>query len=46
MIDPESKSQADLKGNMLKTLRRTTALAEENKVINSFPRLYEENGSY
>ena len=42
MIDPESKSQADLKG-MLKTLRRTTSLAEENKVINSFSRLYEEH---
>ena len=44
MIDPESKSQADLKG-MLKTLRRTTSLSEENKkVINSFPRrLYEEH---
>jgi hypothetical protein len=28
---------------MLKTLRRTTTLAKENKVINSFPRLYEEH---
>jgi hypothetical protein len=42
MIDPESKSQADLKG-LLKTLRRTTSLSEEKKVINSFPRLYEEH---
>ena len=42
MIDPESKLQADLKG-MLKTLWRTTSHAEENKVINSFPRLYEEH---
>jgi hypothetical protein len=42
MIDPESKSQADLKG-MLKTLWRKISLAEENKVINSFPQLYEEH---
>jgi hypothetical protein len=42
MIDPESKSQADLK-DMLKTLRRTTSLAEENKVINSISSLYEEH---
>jgi hypothetical protein len=42
MIDRESKSQADLKG-ILKALQRTTSLAEENMLINSFPRLYEEH---
>ena len=42
MIDRESKSQADLKG-ILKALQRTTSLAEENMLINSFPRLYAEH---
>jgi len=32
MIDRDSKSQADLKG-ILKTLRRTTSLAEEDMLV-------------